>query len=307
MWVKWITPSEFYGTRSQFAPERTSNVKERTDEAFAALGYASVNKAPSRVSLPVRLWTPWVDVRGTGFDQSGSASLRGSQINAMAGLNYRFRHNAVVGVFAGYENFNYDFTSLSGRLKGEGGTVGVNAGWAITPTLRWKGMIGWTGVGYDATAASARGSFSGSRWMVSTGLTGSYRVSTYMVEPSVDVLALRERQTAYTDDLGVAHASRSFSSGRVAVGGRVLAPLMRFTHGFTPYAGLYGDWRFASNDAQPAAVYDSGIGDGWSARVTAGLSTQVWSRGTLSFGGEYGGIGANYKTWTGNARLSMPF
>src|SRR5690606_21537802 len=105
------------------------------------------------------------------------------------GLNYRFRHNVVVGVFAGYENFNYDFASLSGRLKGEGGTVGVNAGWAITPTLRWKGMIGWTGVGYDATAASASGSFSGSRWMGSTGLTGSYRVSTYMVEPSVDVLA----------------------------------------------------------------------------------------------------------------------
>ncbi len=28
--------------------------------------------------------------------------------------------------------------------------------------------------------------------------------------------------------------------------------------------------------------------------------------GTLSLGGEYGGIGAGYGVWTANARLAMP-
>jgi hypothetical protein len=33
----------------------------------------------------------------------------------------------------------------------------------------------------------------------------------------------------------------------------------------------------------------------------------VWSAGSLTSGGEYGWTGANYKIWTGNARLTVPF
>ncbi len=294
-------------TASPFAAERRSNVSDRAEEAFAALGYASVNKAPLRAAPSfTSRWSTWADVRGTGFEQSDSSLFKGTQVNATAGLNYKIRPNLVVGLFGGYENFDYEFASLTGRLKGDGGTVGTYAGWQISPTLRWKGMVGWTGLGYDASAGTAAGSFDGSRWLFSTGLTGSHRVATYIIEPSADVFAIWERQTAYTDTLGALHDARSFSSGRVSLGGRALAPGQGW-FGATPYLGLYGDWRFASNDAQPAAVPFAGIGEGWSARVTGGFNMRVFTTGSLSVGGEYGGIGADYKLWTGTARLTLPF
>ncbi|MEW6450737.1 MAG: autotransporter outer membrane beta-barrel domain-containing protein [Pseudomonadota bacterium] len=288
---------------SQFAPEQQSAVVRRADEAFAAL--ASVNKAPRATHIFTPQWSTWGDVRGSGFEQNDASALKGTQINATGGVTYKARANLVVGVFAGYENFKYDFASLTGSLKGQGGSIGTYAGWAITPTLRWTGMVGWTGVSYDASAATASGSFSGSRWLFSTGLTGRYLLAAYVLEPSATVFAVTERQTAYTDNLGVAHDARSFTTGRVSAGGRVLAPPQAFA--FTPYVGFYGDWRFASNSTQVAAVPFTGIGDGWSGRATTGFSMQVLRTGSLSLGGEYGGIGANYKLWTGNARLSMPF
>lgn len=290
---------------SQFAPEQPSALKSRADEAFAALGYAAVNKAPLQAPVFAPQWSTWADVRGSGFEQSDSRALKGTQINATGGITYKLRPDLVVGAFAGYENFNYDFASLAGNLKGNGGTIGTYAGWQITPTLRWKGMVGWTGLGYDASAATASGNFDGSRWLVSTGLSGSYRVAAFIVEPSADVFALWERQTGYTDNLGVAHDSRSFSTGRVSLGGRALAS--SWWSGVTPYLGFYGDWRFATNTAQPAAVPFTGIGDGWSARVTGGVNMRVFTVGSLTLGGEYGGIGADYQIWTGKARLSVPF
>jgi len=312
--VKWMTYSEYQqaraqaqtGAGSQFAPEQVSSVRQRADEAFAALGYAAV-KAPSRGTLtPESQWIPWADIRGTGFEQSDAGALKGTQINATAGLTYRLSKNVVVGVFAGYEHFDYDFASLTGKLKGDGGTVGTYAGWQITPTLRWKGMVGWTGLGYDASAGTAAGTFDGSRWLFSTGLTGSYALAAFILEPSADVFAVWERQTQYTDTLGANHDARSFSSGRLSLGGRALAPGQGLW-GATPYLGLYGDWRFASNDAEPSAAPYAGIGEGWSARVTGGFSVPVFATGTLALGGEYGGIGADYKLWTGNARLTLPF
>jgi len=37
------------------------------------------------------------------------------------------------------------------------------------------------------------------------------------------------------------------------------------------------------------------------------VSLVLWSAGSLTLGGEHGGIGADYKIWTGNARLTVPF
>jgi hypothetical protein len=37
------------------------------------------------------------------------------------------------------------------------------------------------------------------------------------------------------------------------------------------------------------------------------VSIPLLKAGTLSLGGDYGGIGANYKVWTGTARANVPF
>jgi hypothetical protein len=102
-------------------------------------------------------------------------------------------------------------------------------------------------------------------------------------------------------------AERSFSTGRVSLGGRVIAPSQYSAFSLAPYLGFYGDWRFSSDDALPVDVPNAGLVDGWSGRATGGVSMITPGGGTLSLGGEYGGIGADHQFRTGNAQLTLPF
>ena len=166
----------------------------------------------------------------------------------------------------------------------------------FTGTLRFDAALGWTYVNYNATAGAATGSFHASRWLASTGLTGTYKVNVYTIEPSAKVYALWESENAWTDSLGTAQASRNFSAGRTALGAKVGRPF-EASNGWTvtPNAGLYGDWRFQSDSAIPTGTPVGNIGTGWSARVTGGLAAKSASGCMVSLDGEYGGIGASYK------------
>jgi hypothetical protein len=51
-----------------------------------------------------------------------------------------------------------------------------------------------------------------------------------------------------------------------------------------------------------------GIKDGWSERVTTGLTTKSGLAGPgLSLDAELGGLGAGYDLWPANARVNWPF
>lgn len=294
-------------------PEAASrtDVSRRADDALNALAYAGggIAKAP-RSPVMERQWSIWADIRSTGWDRNNASAgdLRGTQINATAGIGYKLRPDVLVGAFAGYENFHYDFASLAGSLKGDGGTVGGYAAWRISPTLRWDAMGGWSSLSYDGVAGAASGGFTGSRWIVSTGLTGNTRVAAFIFEPSAKIYALWEHQGAWTDSLKVSQASRDFATGRVSTGGRVIAPWqMSATTTLSPYLGFYGDWRFSTDNALPVGVPFVGIRDGWSGRVTGGINVATAGGGSFALGGEYGGIGAHYDVWTANARANWPF
>ena len=262
--------------------------------------------------MPVldKAWSLWANIRGSGFDRINASALdqRGTQLNATAGIGYKLRQDLLVGLFAGYESFTYDFAAVSGRLKGDGGTIGGYAGWKITPSLRWDVMAGWTGLSYDASAGTAQGSFSGSRWIASTGLTGTHRVAGFTLEPSLKVFALWEHQKDWTDSLGTLQTARDFTSGRVSAGGRVMTPAAEWSFAkVTPFIGLYGDWGFSSENALPSGIDQVGYNKGWTGRVTGGVNLASLRGGSLGLSGEYGGIGGNYGIWTANVRANWPF
>lgn len=300
------------GFTMNFAAEPPSKVEEGAKDAFSSLAYAGDKKGAMPIKAPPlspkldKEWSLWADVRGTGFNGSDS-NFSGRQINVTAGLGRKITPDWLVGIVAGYETFNYDITSLTGTLKGHGGTVGAYTGYKILPTLRWDATLTWTRVNYDTSAGTASGAFNANRWVFSTGLTGSYRGSVFTVEPSSKVFALWEKQNEYTDSLGTLQAGRNVSAGRVATGGKIIYP-WQLNNGWTlaPYAGLYGDWRFGGNTTSSADAI-IGLSNGWSARVTAGLNVANALGGTVTLGGEYGGLGANYKIWTGNARVNWAF
>jgi hypothetical protein len=295
------------GATFNFTAEPRTEIARRTDEAFAALGYSGngPNKAPPRISTE-RVWSVWLDVRGTGWNStnnppilgitSSAADFKGTQINVTGGLGYKVTPDFLIGLVAGYENFKYDSVSLTGTMKGNGGTIGGYMAWRIMPTLRWDAALAWSGITYDGVAGTASGSFTGHRWLASTGLTGNYPVWSFAFEPSAKIYALWENENAFTDSLGTLQSAHNFSAGRVATGGKVVYPwLMADGTKISSYFGLYGDWRFSTNNALPAGQPVVGIGDGWSGRVTGGVAFTAARGASLNFGGEYGGLGADYK------------
>ncbi|WP_338821743.1 Ig-like domain repeat protein [Bradyrhizobium septentrionale] len=297
----------------------------RVDDAFAAIDQQMPRKAPTKNFREDKDWLFWVDVRGSGIDRltstttaagttTAAAPLYGQQINALAGLTYRMRPDFLVGVVGGYENFSYTEQDINGKLTGDGWTIGSYLGWKITPTLRYDAAVTYSGIGYNSVAGTAQGNFSGDRWMVATGLTGTYKAWGFAFEPSAKVYALWENEGAYVDSLGTQQASRRFSSGRASAGMKAIYPFAwTDTVSLAPYLGIYGDYYFNQDNA--AAIVAAGgvplastpLLDGWSARVTAGLGAKFEGGAALGVGAEYGGIGANFQTWTFKARGQVPF
>jgi len=287
---------------------------KRVEDGFAALGYAGTDRTATKApppAAPSRDWLAWIDVRGTDFSRNTFGSdLRGAQVNAIAGLTRRFTPNFLVGVLGGYEMFDYRSDALLGRLKGDGWTLGSYLGWKITQGVRFDAGVAYSGIGYDGTAATAAGSFTGNRWLVTSGITGAYSNFGIQIEPSARVYALWEHENAYTDTLGILQPARDFSTGRASGGVKLAYPVAwSATTILTPYVGLYSDYYFNSDSAgvpAPGAIPFIVL-DGWSARAIGGLTATFGNGAQLSIGGERSGIGGSFGLWTYRARASLPF
>jgi outer membrane autotransporter protein len=283
-------------------------------------------KAPQKKKFrEERNWLFWVDVRGTGFDRitstttaagvtTAAAPLYGFQVNAMMGVTRKITPNVLAGVMAGYEHFNYTEQDINGKLTGEGWTVGSYFGWKITPAIRYEAAVAYSGINYDGVAGTAQGNFNGQRWLVQTGLIGTYKTAGFVFEPSAKVYALWENEGAYTDSLGTLQASHDFSTGRTSAGVKVSYPwAWSDTVALLPYFGIYGDYYFDQDNA--AAIVAAGgiplastaLLEGWSARVTGGVGVKFASGGTIGVGAEYGGIGSDFQIWTFKAKANVPF
>lgn len=298
------------GMTINFAAEPASEVEKRTDDAFAALAYdGSVYKAPPRKSLIDREWSAWLDLRGTGWDSNkANFGTNGNQFNLTGGVGRKLTPDFLIGVYGGYEYMKYTVAAFAGDIKGSGGSAGGYLGWRMTPTMRFDASLGYTRLDYQAVAGTARGSFDGNRLVASAALTGNYGLAGgFRIEPSASVYSLWEKQGAWTDSLGTAQADRSFSAGRAALGSKLFKAIDFGDMTISPFVGLYGDWRFSSDNAVASGTTIVGIGNGLSGRATSGVLFTGRSGASVVIGGEYGGIGADYKIWSGNVRGSVPF
>jgi hypothetical protein len=200
-------------------PESAKSVtQERVGDAFASLGPADrdrLYKAPARVEPP-KQWLAWVDVRGTGWNTNvQTGDIRGGQVNALLGLTRRIAPDLLVGLFGGYENFDYSSQLLDGRLKGDGWTIGGYVGWKLLPGLRLDAGVARAGVSYDGVAGTAAATFPGQRWIASAALFGLYKTASGLdIEPSARVFAVWEHENAYADSLHI--PSREFPKPQTA-------------------------------------------------------------------------------------------
>jgi Bacterial Ig-like domain (group 3)/Autotransporter beta-domain len=260
---------------------------------------------PSSINSPDVL--VWSDLRHSAWSTSGN-DLSGGQANALAGITYKLTPDFLVGGFGGYETFNYDVTSLDGHLKGGGWTAGGYVGWRILSGLRFDAGVAQSGIDYDGSAGTASGSFTGSRTLLTTALTGIYRMSpVFELEPSARIYALWEQENAYTDSLGVQQSDRNFMTARASVGSKLTYRwIWSDTIAIAPYAGLYADDYFTRDDAVTGALANAGI-QGPSARLTGGVALTSIDGLKLSSAAELGGLGGGFTTWSLRARGGVAF
>jgi outer membrane autotransporter protein len=249
-------------------------------------------------------------VRGINWNANPSrGDLTGIQMNALAGITRRIGADVAVGMLAGYEIFNYSSLQINGRLQGEGWTAGAYLGWRAMPGLRFDAATAYSGVSYNAAAGTASGVFQGSRLFVTSGLTGTYRLAPDLdLEPSARVYALWEKESAFTDSLGVTQAERTFATGRASVGAKLIYRWQwSETLLLTPFAGAFGDYNFSTDDAATAVVTPYTL-QGVSARVVAGLAVATSYGAKFAASGEVGGLGGGqFTSWTLRARADVPF
>ena len=296
------------------SPNGSTNPSQKrvVDDDFAALGYAGAmpTKAPPPVVGPAapREWLAWISVRGTDyFRPTFGDDLKGEQVDMLAGLTRRITPDFVVGLFAGYETFDYTSQAFDGTLTGDGWTTGAYLGWRLAGSLRFDLGGAWSGLSANDTAGTANGNFTGSRWLTSAGLTGTYNWQSLLLEPSARVFALWEHENAFTDNLGTLQDARNFSTGRASIGAKVAYPLAwTSTVALAPYAGLYADYYFSQDDAQVAGLTTVPLLQGFAARVTGGISAKFAGGASVTAGGELGGIGLDTHIWTWTARGSIP-
>jgi Big-like domain-containing protein len=290
-----------------------SNAK-RVGDDFRALGYAGgiPTKAPPpavTASAP-HDWLAWVTVRGFDFFRGTFGNdLKGTQVDAFAGLTRRITPNFIVGVLGGYEHFDYSSQAFNGVLKGGGWTAGAFLGWKLSSNIRFDAGAAWSDLLANGVSGTASGNFIGTRWLVNGGLTGTYTWQHFVLEPSARVFALWEHDNAFTDSLGTAQPGHNFETGRASAGIKAVYPLAWTTSAvaLSPYAGLYADYYFSRDDAQTTGLTTVPLLQGFSARATGGVTVSFAGGATLGAGGEFGGIGSANHIWTWTARGRIPF
>jgi nitrogen fixation protein FixH len=296
----------------RFLAAPNGNAK-RVDDDFRALGYTGgmPTKAPPppASSAAPRDWLAWISVRGTDFYRGTFGNdLKGVQVDAFAGLTRRITSNLVVGVLGGYEHFDYSSQAFNGVLKGDGWTAGAFLGWKLSANMRFDAGAAWSDLVANPVSGTASGSFLGTRWLVQGGLTGTYPWQSFVLEPSARVFALWEHENAFTDSLGTQQAARNFETGRASAGIKAVYPLAWTSSvALAPYAGLYADYYFSRDDAQTPGLTTVPLLQGWSARLTSGVTATLPGGASLGAGGELGGIGSANHIWTWTVRGRLPF
>jgi hypothetical protein len=292
--------------------EAPDGSNKRVDQSFQALGYAAMPVKASPPAPPAsasRDWLAWIDFRGTDFYRGTVGNdLKGVQVNAVAGITHLITSNFLVGALGGYEHFDYNSQAFNGVLHGDGVTAGAYLGWRITSNLRFNATAAWSDIFADNISGGASGSFVGSRWLAAGGLTGTYPWRRFVLEPSAQVYALWEHESAYTDSLGTQQGAREFETGRASAGAKISYPLpWQYGVNLSPYVGLYGDYYFSGDDASVIGLTTVPLLQGWSARATGGVAATLAGGAQVAFGAELGGLGIGTYIWTLRLRGSVPF
>ncbi|MEL7429408.1 MAG: autotransporter outer membrane beta-barrel domain-containing protein [Pseudomonadota bacterium] len=304
--------------------DNTSNaVNKATDTALGGNTGAGANtqsfgadlapgSADPQVSVtPETRMSVWMDLAGTAWD--GEQTADGDQINFTAGIGQLVNPDLVVGVFGGYESYDYASNSVLGDISGDGATIGVYAGWQATPDWRLSGHLGWSRLDYDVrtniggAGGIITGSYDADRIMASLTARGSYQFSAGIFEPLARIYALQEDHDAWIDSTGFVQAASSDVTGRGTIGGTwKFDPVMVAAGDLSPYVGVFGDYLFG--DIDEPFIVGGPTPDGLSGRVVTGFTLAASNGYVIGLDGQIGLLGSGeFTSYTGSLNVTKRF
>jgi len=163
-----------------------------------------------------------------------NGSETGDQFNGLFGSSYRINDAATLGLFGGFETFNYTNASPA-QFSGNGYSLGGFAAGNLN-RLKLDARAYTTFLNCNIVSGGASGSTTATRF--STSLTASYDLlnGPTKITPFVRGSGLFEWQAAYTDSTATAHAAQSLSQGTLAPGLKIAhASTLENGTSLTPY------------------------------------------------------------------------
>ena len=98
-------------------------------------------------------WVMWADMLYSGLNTfQPNQQMTGQQWNGLAGMTFRATNDFLVGMLAGYENFDYASQPLNGHFHGAGWTTGTYLGWKPLPDLRFEAGLAYSALSLDGVA-----------------------------------------------------------------------------------------------------------------------------------------------------------
>lgn len=284
---------------------QNANRKKARSNAVLAYGEDGQRYDPTVPAEPMA-YNIWGQV-SYGDYNGGDAALDGSVTNFLVGFDRRFNGQALIGVIAGYEISDFDFGSVDGKLEGQGPTLGVYAGIKLSPQLVADVSVTHAWLSYDNALGAVKADFDASRWTIGGSLTGSFDWNGLTIQPTAKAFVSFEEQDAYVDSSSTAIASRDVTLGRVSFGPKVLYPhIFESGHQATFWILAKAEYDFSSEDTTSTSLLTSD--DVFSARIGAGVDTQITDNATLGLAIEGHGLGGGEYTAvdvTGRAKVQF--
>lgn len=280
----------------------SGNVADGVRENASLLSYEALSDPP--LDTQQSGWNVWV--RGTFTNFDGDA-FSGSTWHGIAGVDYLYTANVLVGAIAGYEGGDFDFSSTNGAFEGEGFSAGAYVGVRLADNLVMDAFLTHTWLDYDNRVGTRTGETDATRILVSVNLTGRHQVTdNLIIEPNARVFYGHESQDDYTLSNGSVVGANGIDAGRISVGSKFRYLLPDRSNGqWSVFASAHAEYDLSS-EVQTSTTLPE-FNDLFSARLGFGIDGTLLNGWIIQLAGDVGGLGSgSYTSYTGTGRVRIP-
>ena len=249
-------------------------------------------KAGPSVAPTFDIWTKFRT--GIYTDAAGISKAHGSDGMAYLGADYAISPAIMIGLMAQFDWANESSDAPGSQISGQGWMAGPYVVSRLTRNITLDARAAWGRS--DNSVQSILGytdDFTTDRSLYTARLKGEWNLNGWRISPSANMSYYRERQAAFTDQIGLIIPQQTIALGQVAVGPEV-GYKFKLSDGmsFEPSVGLKGLWNFAQ-DQQITIGTATAANPALQERLDLGANLQWNSGASLRAGGSFTGLGEN--------------